>query len=84
MQSSIVFDFSNIISSSFVGSTTTYEPFITFMDIYHMNDIWRVSGSLQIAHILFLAIETNDSLHDNFFKVYARYLPEQFLPGYWS
>lgn len=41
MQPSTVFDFSNVISSSFTGSTTTHEPYITFMDIVHMNDIWR-------------------------------------------
>lgn len=41
MQPSVVFDFSNIISSSFTGQTTSHEPYITMMDIYHMNDIWR-------------------------------------------
>lgn len=41
MQSSTVFDFSNVISSSFTGSTTSHEPYITFKDIVHMNDIWR-------------------------------------------
>lgn len=41
MQSATVFDFSNVISSSFTGQTTSYSPYITFMDIYHMNDIWR-------------------------------------------
>ncbi len=42
MSSATVFDFSNIISGSFIGSPTANDPFITFMDINHMNDIWRV------------------------------------------
>ncbi len=43
MAPSTIFDFSNVISGAFIGSPTKNDPYTTFMDINHMNDIWAVS-----------------------------------------
>ena len=43
MTSSTVYNFNNVINGAFLGTPTSSEPFITFGQIYQMNDIWRVS-----------------------------------------
>ena len=42
MISSESFIYSNVMISAFVSSTTSREPFISFQDVTHMNDIWKI------------------------------------------
>jgi hypothetical protein len=42
MISGDTFTFSNVMIGAFVSSQTADKPYISFQDVTHMNDIWRV------------------------------------------